>query len=65
MNAMALRQRPDRQPLPIMITPDLLEQLHSRSHPLCDLPLELQEARTLGLPSDRGGAKSKEHSGAK
>jgi len=32
MNPMALRQRPDRQPLAIAVTPDLLELLHSGSH---------------------------------
>jgi hypothetical protein len=65
MDTMALRQRPDRQTLPLPITPDLFEQLHSRSHPLCDLPLELREARTVDSPSDGGGAKSSVHSGAK
>src|SRR5207247_9626635 len=32
VNTMPLRQRPDRQPLTITITPDLLELLHSGSH---------------------------------
>jgi hypothetical protein len=29
MNTVALRQRPDRQALPIPVPPDLLEHLHS------------------------------------
>jgi hypothetical protein len=32
VHPMALRQRPDRQPLPIAVTPDLLELLHFGSH---------------------------------
>jgi hypothetical protein len=34
MHAVALCQRPDRQALPVAITPDLLELLHSGSHSL-------------------------------
>lgn len=64
MHAVALRERPDRQPLPLTITPDLLEQLHPRSHPSRDLPSELVEARKVGSPSDGGGAKSSVRSGA-
>jgi hypothetical protein len=33
MHPMALRQRPQRQPLPNAVTPDLFELLHSGSHP--------------------------------
>jgi hypothetical protein len=33
MHSMPVRQRPDRQLLPAMITPDRLEQLHPRPHP--------------------------------
>src|SRR5581483_5398460 len=58
MHPVALRQRPDRQPLPLAITPDLLELLHSPSHPLCDLPRELRKARTVESRSDGSGAKS-------
>ena len=61
---MPLSQRPDRQPLPVTVTPDLLKQLHPRSHPLCGLRSELDEARTIDPPSDRGGAKSSRRSGA-
>ena len=64
MNPIPLRQRPDRQPLPIAIPPDLLELLHPRPHPHWRLPLELDEPRTLGRRSDGGGASSSHHSGA-
>jgi hypothetical protein len=53
---MPLRQRPDRQALAIAVSSDLLEQLHPRSHPLWRLPLEPDETRTVGRPSDEGGA---------
>ena len=52
------------KPLPLPIPPDLLEQLHSRSHPFCDLPSELRKARTVESRSDGGGAKSSVRSGA-
>ena len=64
VDAKALRERPDRQPLSVAITPDLLEQLHPRSHPLCAPPVGLQRVRTVGLRSDGGGAKSGRRSGA-
>jgi len=57
VDAMTLRQLADRELLSIAVAADLLEQLHSRSHPLCGLPLELGKARTVGSPSDGGGAK--------
>jgi hypothetical protein len=34
VNTVPLRQRPNRQPLTITITPDLLELLHSGTHSL-------------------------------
>ena len=65
MDAVAARQLPDRQPLPLAVPTDPLEQLHPRSHPLCDLPLGLRKARTVEPRSDGGGAKSGRRSGAK
>src|SRR5947209_16676590 len=65
MDTLALGQRPDREPLPLAVTPNPPKQLHPRSHPLCDLPLELPKARTLGPRPDRGGATPSVHSGAK
>jgi hypothetical protein len=64
MHPVPTRQLADRQALPLTIPTDLLEQLHPRSHPLCNLPSELVEARTVGSPSDEGGAKSSRRSGA-
>jgi hypothetical protein len=64
MHSVAARQLTDRQPLALTVPTDLLELLHSRSHPSCDLPPELDEARTVGPPSDRGGAKSDRRGGA-
>ncbi len=64
MHTVAARQLADRQALPRPVPTDLLEQLHPRSHPLCDLPSELVEARTVDSPSDEGGAKSSRRSGA-
>ena len=57
VHAVTLRQRPDRQPLAVAVAPDLLEQLHPGSHPFRRLPLELEEARTVGRPSDGGGTR--------
>jgi hypothetical protein len=65
MNTVAARQLADRQTLPLAIPTDLLELLHPRSHPLCDLPLEIRKARTVESPSDGDGAKSSVRSGAK
>jgi hypothetical protein len=56
VNAVALRKRADRQPFVLAVPPDLLEQLHPGSHAFRRLPLELYEARTVGRPSDGGGA---------
>src|SRR3954447_14914009 len=64
MHPMSLRQRPDRQPPPVAIPPDLLEQLHPRSHSFCHPSSQLQEDKTLGQPSDGGGANSTCRSGA-
>src|SRR3954470_4806364 len=64
MHPMSLRQRPDRQPPPVAIPPDLLAQLHPRSHSFCHPSSQLQEAKTLGQPSDGGGANSTCRSGA-
>jgi hypothetical protein len=65
VDAVAARQLSDRQPFPLATMPDLLEQLHPRCHPLCDLPLRLRKTRTLGSRSDEGGPKSGRRSGAK
>jgi hypothetical protein len=64
MHPMTLGKRPDRQALTITVPPDLLEQLHPRTHPSRRLPLELQEHRTVGDQSDGGGASSNRRSGA-
>ena len=64
MNPMTNRQPPNRETLPITVPSDLLELLHPGSHSLWRLPLELDEARTVGRPSDGGGASSNHHSGA-
>ena len=55
----------DRQPLELPVSADLLEQLHSRSHPFRDLPSMLDRARTVDSPSDGSGAKSSVRTGAK
>ena len=52
------RQRPDRQSLTIVIPTNLLEQLHSGTHPFCDLRSVLEKARTVASHSDGSGAKS-------
>ena len=64
MHPMPDRQPPDREPLPITVPSDLLELLHPGSHSLWRLPLELDEARTVGRRSDGGGASSDHRSGA-
>jgi hypothetical protein len=55
----------DRQALPVMVFADLLEELHSRSHPLCRLPSPLDEATKVRRRSDGGGAKLDVRTGAK
>lgn len=42
MNPILRRERPDRQPITIAITPDLLEQLHSGTHFLAASPSTLE-----------------------
>ena len=64
MHPMPDGQPPNREPLPITVPSDLLELLHPGSHSLWRLPLELDEARTVGRRSDGGGASSDHHSGA-
>ena len=64
MHPIPRRQRAHRQPLPIAVPPDLLEQLHSGTHPFCDLP-RARETRTLGHDRTEGGAKSSLRTGAK
>jgi hypothetical protein len=64
MNPMPARQLAHRAALPIVIPADLLEQSHSRSHPLRVLRSELDKARTEEPRSDGGGAKSDVHTGA-
>jgi hypothetical protein len=58
------RQPADRQPFTVTVPSDLLELLHPGSHSLWRLPLELDKPRTVGRPSDGGGASSDHHSGA-
>ena len=62
---MAPSQLVDRQPLPITVPADLLEQLHSRSHPFRGLLLTLDRAPKVDSRSDGGGAKSGVRTGAK
>lgn len=50
-------QLPDREPLPVVVTANLLEQLHSGSHPLCDLRPRLSRSRKPSVAIGRGGAK--------
>jgi hypothetical protein len=59
------RERVDRQPSPVMVPADLLEQLHSRSHPFPGPPLTLDRAPKVDPRSDGSGAKSSVHTGAK
>jgi len=47
MHTVARRQRADRQPLPVAVAPDLLEQLHPGTYPFRDLPSGLRRARTV------------------
>jgi len=47
----------DRQRLLLAVPTALLEELPPRSHPLCDLPLELQGAPTADSRPDEGAAK--------
>jgi hypothetical protein len=61
---MTLGERPDRQGLPIAVSADLLEQLHSRSHSLRRLPPTLPKSAEATLALGRSGAKSSVHSGA-
>ncbi len=65
VHAVTLGQRPDRQPLMLMVAPDLLEQLHPRSHPFRDLRLELQWSPDGRVAVGRGGAIPSGHGGAK
>ena len=65
MHAVALGERPDRQPLVIVVASDLFELLHPRSHPLCDLRLELQWSSDGRVAVGRGGASSSGHGGAR
>ena len=58
MHPMTPCQRPDRQSLPIMIPADRLQQLHSETHPFCDLQSVLEKTRTVQSRSDGSGAKS-------
>ena len=65
VDAVAAGKLAERCPLPVVITADLLKQLHSRLHPLCHLSVGLVGAVTVGDGSDRGGAKSGRRGGAK
>ena len=56
---------PDRQPLMLVVAPDLFEQLHPRSHPFGDLRLELQWSSDGRFAVGRGGASSSVRCGAK
>lgn len=47
----------DPRLLPLVVTANRLEQLHSRSHPLCGLPLELRWSPEGSVAVGRGGAK--------
>jgi len=46
-------------------TADLLEELHSRPHPLCNPRLEPREAQKLGSRPDGGGGQIKRPQGTK
>ena len=65
MHPIPARQRVRRQPLELPIPADLLEQLHSRSHPFCSPPARLGEASKVEPRSDGSGAKSSVRTGAK
>jgi hypothetical protein len=62
-----LRRRPPlrSRPLPITVPADLLEQLHSRSHPFRGPPPTLDRAPKVEPRSDGGGAKPGVRTGAK
>jgi hypothetical protein len=63
MHPIALGERTDRQALAVAIPADLLEQLHSGTHPSCRPPSARDNARTLGRRSDGSGARSSRPSG--
>jgi alkylation response protein AidB-like acyl-CoA dehydrogenase len=64
MHPMTLRQGPDREALAIVIPADLLEQLHSGTHPFCRPPVRaLTRARSADDRTE-GGARSSRRSGA-
>ena len=65
MHAVPARERVDRQPLELPVPADLLEQLHSRSHPFRGPPSTLDRAPKLDSQSDGSGAKSGVRTGAK
>jgi Transposase DDE domain group 1 len=56
LHPMTARQLTDREPLPIPVASDLLEQLHSARHPFRGPPCSPEKASTLGTQSDGGGA---------
>lgn len=57
VDPMPPRELADREPLPITVTANLLEQLHSGSHPVCDLRPRLSTSRKASVAIGRGGAK--------
>ena len=65
VHAVALGERPDRRSLVLVVASDLLEQLHLRSHPFCDLRLGLSWSRDGRAAVGLGGASSSGHGGAK
>ncbi len=65
MHAVPSASACDRQPLELAVPADLLEQLHSRSHPFRGLPSTLDRATKVDPPSDGSGAKSSVRTGAK
>ena len=65
VHTVAARQLVDRDALPITVPADLLEQLHSRSHPFRGSPSTLDRAPKVRPRSDGGGAKSGVRTGTK
>jgi hypothetical protein len=56
VHAIAARQLTDRSALPVAVAPDLLEQLHPRTHLSATSSPSSKRTRTVRSPSDGGGA---------